>query len=157
MSGGPAAASAMGAGQVGLGAMAPGMVAGATPASMFGPTITTPALGSGMMGVENVVPGVMGLQSAGAGPMAMGQVAQGTGPLLGGVLTPTPETLDKLAKAPLDPLKIMKMLNEKPGGEQKAPHAQAISPAGGRSLGKMQQFDTAGGAPKQGLASFLGK
>lgn len=108
-----------------------------------------PALGSGLFGVQGVAPGVM--QMGAAGPLGAGAVAQGTGPLLG--LLQDPSTLDKLAGAPIDPMKLMKMLDE--GGQQRAP--QAPMPQGSRGLGQVTAPSTLAFDPRGGLSTFLGK
>lgn len=108
-----------------------------------------PALGSGLFGVQGVAPGVM--QMGAAGPLGTGAIAQGTGPLLG--LLQDPSTLDKLAGAPIDPMKLMKMLDD--GGQQRAP--QAPMPQGSRGLGQVTAPDTLAFDPRSGLSTFLGK
>ena len=108
-----------------------------------------PALGSGLFGVQGVAPGVM--QMGAAGPLGTGAVAQGTGPLLG--MLQDPATLDKLAGAPIDPMKLMKMLDE--DGQQRAP--QAPMPQGSRGLGQVSAPSTLAFDPRGGLSTFLGK
>ena len=108
-----------------------------------------PALGSGLFGAQGVAPGVM--QMGAAGPLGTGAVAQGTGPLLG--MLQDPATLDKLAGAPIDPMKLMKMLDE--DGQQRAP--QAPMPQGSRGLGQVSAPSTLSFDPRGGLSTFLGK
>jgi hypothetical protein len=108
-----------------------------------------PALGSGLFGVQGVAPGIM--QMGAAGPLGTGAIAQGTGPLLG--LLQDPSTLDKLAGAPIDPMKLMKMLDE--DGQQRAP--QAPMPQGSRGLGQVSAPSTLAFDPRGGLSTFLGK
>lgn len=108
-----------------------------------------PALGSGLFGVQGVAPGVM--QMGAAGPLGTGAVAQGTGPLLG--MLQDPATLDKLAGAPIDPMKLMKLLDE--DGQQRAP--QAPMPQGSRGLGQVSAPSTLAFDPRGGLSTFLGK
>ena len=108
-----------------------------------------PALGSGLFGVQGVAPGVM--QMGAAGPLGTGAVAQGTGPLLG--MLQDPSTLDKLAGAPIDPMKLMKMLDE--DGQQRA--QQAPMPQGSRGLGQVSAPSTLTFDPRGGLSTFLGK
>lgn len=108
-----------------------------------------PALGSGMFGVSGVAPGVM--QMGAAGPLGTGAVAQGTGPLLG--MLQDPAALDKLAGAPIDPMKLMKLLDE--DGQQRAP--QAPMPQGSRGLGQVATPGTLAFDPRGGLSTFLGK
>lgn len=108
-----------------------------------------PALGSGMFGVSGVAPGVMSMGAA--GPLGTGAVAQGTGPLLARLQDPT--TLDKLAAAPIDPAKIMRLLDE--DGQQRPPSAPA--PQGSRPPGEGVRLSTGAFDPRGGLSTFLGK
>ena len=64
-----------------------------------------------------------------------------------------PSTLDKLAGAPIDPMKLMKMLDE--DGQQRAP--QAPMPQGSRGLGQVSAPSTLAFDPRAGLSTFLGK
>ena len=128
-------------------ALSSAMVPAAQAATFAAPA--APALGSGLFGVQGVAPGVM--QMGAAGPLGTGAVAQGTGPLLG--LLQDPSTLDKLAMAPIDPMKLMKMLDEE--GQQRTP--QAPMPQGSRGLGQVAAPSTLAFDPRGGLSTFLGK
>lgn len=128
------------------GSLAPA-AAGAGAAAFAAPA--APALGSGMFGVQGVAPGVM--QMGAAGPLGTGAVAQGTGPLLARLQDPT--TLDKLAAAPIDPAKIMRLLQD--DGQQRPPSAP--SPQGSRPPGEGVRMTTSGFDPRGGLSTFLGK
>ena len=128
-------------------ALSSAMVPAAQAATFAAPA--APALGSGLFGVQGVAPGVM--QMGAAGPLGTGAVAQGTGPLLG--LLQDPSTLDKLAGAPIDPMKLMKMLDE--DQQQRTP--QAPMPQGSRGLGQVTAPSTLAFDPRGGLSTFLGK
>lgn len=128
-------------------ALSSAMVPAAQAATFAAPA--APALGSGLFGVQGVAPGVM--QMGAAGPLGTGAVAQGTGPLLG--LLQDPSALDKLAGAPIDPMKLMKMLDE--DGQQRTP--QAPTPQGSRGLGQVTAPSTLAFDPRSGLSTFLGK
>lgn len=128
-------------------ALSSAMVPAAQAATFAAPA--APALGSGLFGVQGVAPGVM--QMGAAGPLGTGAVAQGTGPLLG--LLQDPSTLDKLAGAPIDPMKLMKMLDEE--WQQRTP--QAPMPQGSRGLGQVAAPSTLAFDPRGGLSTFLGK
>ena len=121
--------------------------AAAMPAAFAAPA--APALGSGMFGIQGVAPGVMSMGAA--GPLGTGAVAQGTGPLLARLQDPT--TLDKLAAAPIDPAKIMRLLDE--DGQQRPPNAPA--PQGSRPPGEGVRLSTGAFDPRGGLSTFLGK
>lgn len=128
-------------------ALSSAMVPAAQAATFAAPA--APALGSGLFGVQGVAPGVM--QMGAAGPLGTGAIAQGTGPLLD--LLQDPATLDKLAGAPIDPMKLMKMLDE--DGQQRA--SQAPMPQGSRGLGQVSAPSTLSFDPRSGLSTFLGK
>ena len=121
--------------------------AAAMPAAFAAPA--APALGSGMFGIQGVAPGVMSMGAA--GPLGTGAVAQGTGPLLARLQDPA--TLDKLAAAPIDPAKIMRLLDE--DGQQRPPNAPA--PQGSRPPGEGVRLSTGAFDPRGGLSTFLGK
>ena len=121
--------------------------AAAMPAAFAAPA--APALGSGMFGIQGVAPGVMSMGAA--GPLGTGAVAQGTGPLLARLQDPA--TLDKLAAAPIDPAKIMRLLDE--DGQQRPPSAPA--PQGSRPPGEGVRLSTGAFDPRGGLSTFLGK
>lgn len=113
-----------------------------------------PALGSGMFGVESVAPGVM--QMGAAGPMGMGAVASGTGPLLSQGIPIDDSILTKLANAPIDPKLIMQMLQSSQGrgGDQKT---KTVGGGGPSSVGQMKQLSLSAPGPRPTLSQLLGK
>lgn len=119
---------------------------------MFGQGGGGQALGQGLqMGAGQMAPGMgaQGLQPGASPPVVPGMGAQG---IQGMLPQATPETLDRLASAPIDPTKIMQMLQQ---GQQQ-PHAQGSSPAAGRGVGQMQQLQAMQMPQRGGLADYLG-
>lgn len=95
----------------------------------------------------------IGLQP-GSPPVLPGMGGQG----LQGLTMPqaTPDVLDKLANAPIDPMKILQLLDQQQGQQPQA-HAQAVAPAAGRNVGQMQQLQGQPLEQRAGLAQFLGR
>ena len=113
----------------------------------------TPAMGSGMFGVEGVAPGVM--QMGQAGPMGTGMIAEGTGPLLQGIPV-TDDTLSKLANAPIDPKLLLEMLKQGQG-DGGGGRTKTVGGGGASSVGQMRQLEMGQPGPRNSLSQLLGK
>ena len=97
--------------------------------------------------------GAQGLQM-GSPPAVPGMGAQGLQGDLQGMLH-SPEALDKLAMAPLDPSKILALIQSQQQ-QQQPPHAQAVAPAQGRNVQPMQMQTAQGFDGRPSLAQLLG-
>lgn len=156
-------AGAAGAGAAATGAAtgaAPGLAASLGPAAAAGaPTVmaapgVAPAmgqLGSGTLGVMDSMPAVA--QLGPAGPMGTEPVAQGMGPLMNQPLGEA--QAEKLARAPLDPSKILQIVKSQQG--QDRPPTPGSAGPGSREveMGMVKGAKLQGNRP--GLAQFLGK
>lgn len=154
--GGAGAAGAAGgglAGALGGGAAAAPMVNPAMSATQAFAAPAAPAMGSGMFGVEGVLPGVM--QMGAAGPMGMGSIAQGTGPLLGQGIPTDDSTLAKLANAPIDPKTLLQMLEQ--GQGQGGQRTKTVGGGGPSSVGQMKQLTMGEPGQRATLSQLLGK